>query len=115
MNLIVDQIICKDELYINRNTQSCDYYFDQTYLFSERSHFPHNIFKPCTFRQYFYQIVVNKEDGDKLAQKYNCSLFQLPYSEKEEYHLRFEDNNAAVAFCQTEDFDNLTKNAKIED
>ena len=114
MHLIESEIICLDPNYVNRNTQSCDYYFGSTYLFSERVNFPHNIFKPVTTRQYFYQIVVNKEEGDKLVQKYNCSLFEVPYSEKEEYHLRFENNDAAVAFCKTEDFDNLTKNPKIE-
>lgn len=40
-----ERLLAKNPIHVNRNTQGCDWYFDDLCICHNRTHFPHNVFK----------------------------------------------------------------------
>lgn len=111
MNIIPDEILCLESVQISRFTQSCDYTYNGEYLFTEKSYFPWSPFEEPKYWQNFYQFILTKVEANILANKFGGSVNEHPYSEnpENECYLSFEDNDLAVKFCQSEEFDSLLK------
>ena len=110
-----DNIICEESIAINRHVSVCDYKYNGIYLFTERSYFPHNWFKPPVHTQKFYQFVLKKEECDILASKFGAESIEHPYCNEDNktYYLCFEDNDKAVTFCESQEFDSLMVAQKV--
>ena len=107
MKIDLNNIICKNQIQINRTTQACDYFYNDKFLFHERSYFPWNIFNKTSHSQWFVQFVLTKEECDKITSKFGGITVQHFYSEENEYFPAFKDNDKAVKFVMSEDYDKL--------
>ena len=92
-----------------RNWQSCDYSANGVSLFHERTYFPHSPFKPVRSEQWLGGLG-SRAEIEALAIKHGGFPMEDFYPsdpENPDYFLAFRDNERAVAFCRTEDFDAL--------
>ena len=89
-----------------RTWQSCDYYVGDIELFHERTYFPHFPFKQVNVTQWF-SIVLPRAQCEALAMKHGGKAQKCFYSpdDADDWFLCFNDNDKAISFCRTEDFD----------
>lgn len=98
-----DEQIVITGIHETRRWQSHVYKVGDVEIFYTKTFFPVSCFKEIENYQYL-PFVDKKEEIEKLAQKYKGGCMEAPYSE-DLYGLYFQDEDLALAFCRTEDFD----------
>jgi len=95
-------------VYATRGWDSCNYIVNGKELFHERTYFPYSPFKPVHSVQWM-PGVAEKTEIEKLAAKHGGEVIEHFYAPEGSdcYFLAFRDNDKAVAFCQTADYDAL--------
>jgi len=107
MKFTEDQITIKPH-HQARLWDSCDYFAGEIHLFHERTYFPYNVFRPVCSEQWLDGGGTEAE-MTALAAKHGGKAMKQFYAEEgvDAYFLAFNDNEKAIAFCRTEDFDKL--------
>jgi hypothetical protein len=102
-----DEITCVP-IHQARGWDACDYAVNGVTLFHERTYFPHNVFKQIHSEQWM-PGGGTKAEMEALAVKYGGKAIEQFYAPEgvDAWFLAFRDNDKAVAFCLTEDFDRL--------
>jgi len=110
MKIPSDKITCENPMQINRLTQTCDYMYERLFLFHERSYFPWSPFNKSTHSQWFCQFSLTKKECDKVVKPYGKSAYSCAYFYSEgAYFPCFRDNDKAVEFCNSKEFEQLSK------
>jgi hypothetical protein len=100
-------IICVP-VHQQRGWDACNYVVNGIELFHERTYFPHNPFKQIHSEQWM-PGVGTKAEIDELAAKYGGKSIEHFYAPEgaNAWFLAFNDNDKAIGFCLTEEYDRL--------
>lgn len=99
----------------SRLWQAFDYTVNGVTLFHERVYFPHNVFKPVTSEQWMPGVLPRVE-AEKLAKWYGGKAVEHFYAPEgsDSFFIAFNDNDKAIEFCLTKDFDRLLEMEKVD-
>lgn len=96
---------------VDKNCDSCDYYFGPTFLFNEVDCYPKNPKLQTVSYQYFTQLSLTKSVAEKLAVQFG-GYFGAHDAKSLSYYIYFSDSDKAFNFANSQEFQQLVFNSE---
>jgi len=110
MNIPLQNIKVKNCKSVDKNCDSCDYFYnpivgEPVFLFNEVDFFSKQIIGKVNSYQYFNQLNLNKQDAINLAKKFGGYVGE--YDNKGGYYIYFSNNDLAMQFARSDEFERV--------
>ncbi len=101
----------KNSQKVDKNCDSCDYYFGPTFLFNEVDCYPKNPKLQTVSYQYFTQLSLTKSVAEKLSARFG-GYSAAKDNKSSSYYIYFSNSEKAFNFVNSEEFQQLVFNSE---